>query len=258
MRPEDCASGRRAGESYPASYRATICRADDRRARRGSGCTATALTGDCLADGRASSGSSAGMTRDRHTPDSARPARITLAQWLEADGVDPGAHSARYRAPSAGWLSDPMYGRPSPKNLQFDSVTTSPRRICIKLGDPLDPLQSVALAIRIETGNLLRHPLSHRPRAGIGYHRSVGGLRSADPALSFAKLRLDKNQVQHLGSTFRTGSLQSLCRDSPGVPPCVVCRPSTEVGMRELRRLCPLFAERAQEGGNQTGLSRTW
>jgi hypothetical protein len=34
---------------------------------------------------------------------------------------------------------------------------------------------------------------------------------------------------------------------------------STEAGTRELRRLCPLFAERAQEGGGkQTGLSRTW
>jgi hypothetical protein len=33
---------------------------------------------------------------------------------------------------------------------------------------------------------------------------------------------------------------------------------STEARMRELRRLCPLFAERAQEGGKQTGLSRMW
>jgi hypothetical protein len=44
----------------------------------------------------------------------------------------------------------------------------------------------------------------------IARPRSVGGLRSADPALSFAKLRSDKNQVQHLGSTFHAGSLQSL------------------------------------------------
>jgi hypothetical protein len=36
-----------------------------------------------------------------------------------------------------------------------------------------------------------------------------------------------------------------------GVRTCVVCRArSTESGTRELRRLCPLFAERAQEGGN--------
>src|SRR5206468_798719 len=27
---------------------------------------------------------------------------------------------------------------------------------------------------------------------------------------------------------------------------------------QELRRLCPLFAERAQEGGKQAGLGRTW
>ena len=33
---------------------------------------------------------------------------------------------------------------------------------------------------------------------------------------------------------------------------------STESGTRELRRLSPLFAERAQEGGKQTGLGRTW
>jgi hypothetical protein len=37
---------------------------------------------------------------------------------------------------------------------------------------------------------------------------------------------------------------------------CVVR--STEGGTRGLRRLCPLFAEWAQEGGKQTGLSRTW
>jgi hypothetical protein len=44
----------------------------------------------------------------------------------------------------------------------------------------------------------------------LSCHRSVGGLRPANPALSFAKLRSDKNQVPHLGSTFRAGSLQSL------------------------------------------------
>jgi hypothetical protein len=33
---------------------------------------------------------------------------------------------------------------------------------------------------------------------------------------------------------------------------------SSEARTQELRRLCPLFAERAQEGGKQTGLGRTW
>jgi len=33
---------------------------------------------------------------------------------------------------------------------------------------------------------------------------------------------------------------------------------SSEAMTQELRRLCRLFAERAQEGGEQTGLGRTW
>ena len=33
---------------------------------------------------------------------------------------------------------------------------------------------------------------------------------------------------------------------------------SSEARTQELRRLCPLFAERALEGGKQTGLGRTW
>jgi hypothetical protein len=33
---------------------------------------------------------------------------------------------------------------------------------------------------------------------------------------------------------------------------------STEAGTQELRRLCRLFADRAQEGDKQTGLGRTW
>jgi hypothetical protein len=32
----------------------------------------------------------------------------------------------------------------------------------------------------------------------------------------------------------------------------------SKVRTQELRRLCPLFADRAQEGGKPTGLGRTW
>jgi len=32
----------------------------------------------------------------------------------------------------------------------------------------------------------------------------------------------------------------------------------SEVRTQELRRLCPLFADRAQEGGKPTGLAPTW
>jgi len=33
---------------------------------------------------------------------------------------------------------------------------------------------------------------------------------------------------------------------------------SSEARTQELQRLCPLFAERAQESGKQMGLGRTW
>jgi hypothetical protein len=69
----------------------------------------------------------------------------------------------------------------------------------------------------------VRNPDAYGRRVG---GRRSGGLRSADPALSFAKLRSDKNQVQHLGSTFRAGSLQSLCRLCGSTSlTCVVYRP---------------------------------
>jgi hypothetical protein len=47
----------------------------------------------------------------------------------------------------------------------------------------------------------------------------------------------------------------------PGArPPCEpfdIAR-STDTGTPELRRLCPLFAGRTQEGRKHTGLGRTW
>jgi hypothetical protein len=51
-------------------------------------------------------------------------------------------------------------------------VTRSPRRICVKLGDRFDAFQRVALAIQVKTGDLLRHPSSRRPRAGVGHYET--------------------------------------------------------------------------------------
>jgi hypothetical protein len=38
----------------------------------------------------------------------------------------------------------------------------------------------------------------------------------------------------------------------------VTCRQIARSQAQELLRLCPLFADRAQEGDKQTGLGRTW
>jgi hypothetical protein len=86
---------------------------------------------------------------------------------------------------------------------------------------------------------------------------TVGGRLPAVPARCFAKLRSDKNQTKHSGSRFRAGSLQSICRVLVAARASRVAR-STEARTQELRRLCPFFADRAQEGDKQTGLGRTW
>ena len=39
---------------------------------------------------------------------------------------------------------------------------------------------------------------------------------------------------------------------------CVMFARSTDTGTPELLRLCPLFADRTQEGHKHTGLGRTW
>ena len=44
----------------------------------------------------------------------------------------------------------------------------------------------------------------------ISRWQSLRSIRVTPTALSFAKLRSEKNQVPHLGSKFRAGSLQSL------------------------------------------------
>ena len=46
----------------------------------------------------------------------------------------------------------------------------------------------------------------------LSCHRSVGGLRPAVPARSFAKLRSDKNQTSTRQQIRVAGSLQSICR----------------------------------------------
>ena len=95
--------------------------------------------------------------------------------------------------------------------------------------------------------------VEHSIHVAIARHRSVGGLRRA---LSFAKLRSDKNQAKRPGSSFRADSLQRLCRLFGG-PARVMFAGSTET-RQELRRLCPLSADRTQEGDKQTGLGWTW
>jgi hypothetical protein len=49
-------------------------------------------------------------------------------------------------------------------------LTASPRRICIKFRNRLDPLRRFTLAIRVETGDLIRQPSSHGSRTGVGNH----------------------------------------------------------------------------------------
>jgi hypothetical protein len=62
-------------------------------------------------------------------------------------------------------------------------VTRSPHRICVKLGDRFDPFQQVALAIQVKTGDLLRHPSSRRPRAGVGHYETQLAQTSCAPPL---------------------------------------------------------------------------
>lgn len=66
-----------------------------------------------------------------------------------------------------------------------------------------------------------------------------------------------KTQATRPGSSFRADSLQPLCRLFGGRT-CVMFVRSTEARMQELRRLCPLFADRTQEGDTHTGLGPTW
>ena len=81
-------------------------------------------------------------------------------------------------------------------------------------------------------------------------------LRRANPALSFAKLRSDKNHTKHPRSGLRADSLHSVCRLFGGRT-CVMFTRLPEARVQDLRRLCSLFADRTQEGDEQTGLGRT-
>ena len=87
----------------------------------------------------------------------------------------------------------------------------------------------------------------------LSCHRSVGGLRLASPAQFFAKLRSDKNQAKRSGSSFRAGTYCSRYVDSLAGRTCVMFAKWTEARTQELHRLCPLFADRTQEDGKQTG-----
>ena len=79
--------------------------------------------------------------------------------------------------------------------------------------------------------------------------KPVGGLRLAVPARSRAKLRSNKSSDPASRQQFRAGSLQSTCRIF-GNRTCVMCH---QIGLCQTPgRLCPLFAERTQEMGNQS------
>jgi hypothetical protein len=62
-------------------------------------------------------------------------------------------------------------------------VTKSPRRISVKLGNWFDPIQSVALAIRVKTGHLLRHPSSDGARSGVRNDETQFAQTAGTPAL---------------------------------------------------------------------------
>jgi hypothetical protein len=82
--------------------------------------------------------------------------------------------------------------------------------------------------------------------------RSVGSLPLAVPARSFAKLRSDKKPDQAPRQQIPAGSLQSICRIF-GDRTCVTCRQIERSQTQELRRLCPLFANRMQERDKPDG-----
>jgi hypothetical protein len=87
----------------------------------------------------------------------------------------------------------------------------------------------------------------------LSCHRSVDVLRLASPARSFAKLRSDKNRAKRPGEGFRAESLQPLCRFFDRQKWIMFAdRPKPE-----RRRLCALFANRAQESDRQVGLGWT-
>jgi len=91
----------------------------------------------------------------------------------------------------------------------------------------------------------------------LSCYRSVDDLRPACPALSFAKLRSDKNQAKRPGSSLHANSSQPVCRLFRSRT-CVMLARSTEVRTQELRRLCPLLSDRTQEGDKQAALDRPW
>jgi hypothetical protein len=91
----------------------------------------------------------------------------------------------------------------------------------------------------------------------LSCNRSVGGLLLAVLAKSIAKLRSNKKQA----NTPVADPSQVCC--SRYVESLVTARASrvarlSEARTQELRRPCPLFAERAQESDQQTALGGTW
>jgi hypothetical protein len=75
-------------------------------------------------------------------------------------------------------------GRGLPESPAAATVTTSPRRIGVKLGNLFDPCQGIALSIRIKSGDLLRHPSSNGTRTCIRHDKTQLAQAAFTSALS--------------------------------------------------------------------------
>ena len=94
---------------------------------------------------------------------------------------------------------------------------------------------------------------SDMPRFTPGTHAGLLLVRLTRAAVALA--RQAEDQTHGLG--LHRIDLQGLLGAVAAAQHLMFAR-STEVRTQELRRLCPLFADRAQEGDEQTGLGRTW
>lgn len=108
----------------------------------------------------------------------------------------------------------------------------------------------------LDVSAFLSHPTA-APRGLLSCHRSVGVC--APPVQRNSSLSCDLTRTRR--SAEAAVSVQTHCSsyvDSLAGRTCVMFAKWTEAGTQELRRLCPLFADRTQEDGKRTGRGRTW
>jgi len=74
------------------------------------------------------------------------------------------------------------------------------------------PKNGLHLVLTQRADSNSRADRTSKPRLLLSCHRSVGGLRLASPALSYAKLRSDKDQAKRLDSSLRAESFRPVCR----------------------------------------------